>query len=319
MTCPRIAVIVPAYRVAGFLPEALDSLLAQELEDWEAVVIDDGSPDEVAVVVEPYLRDSRIRFLATANRGVSAARNHAIAHSRAPLVALLDGDDRMRPRYLSCMAEALEGDPDAMFATCDACFFGAGARAGQRVNAGRVNPRVGTLAGVLDRSFNVYGGATFRRSGFERIGGFDPDLRGAEDWDFFLRLLIGGGHGLYVDEVLADYRVRPGSASADMLLMLEGERRLYAKAIATLAGRPEAALAKRLAAELEQQLAFQQGIRDVIAGDRKAGLARIRSGLPADASPGWWLALALWGALPFLARPMLAARQRRHARHNLGL
>src|SRR5690606_11651153 len=89
---PRIAVIVPAFGVAHLLGAALDSLQAQSFTDWEAIVIDDGAPDDVAGAVAPYLGDSRIRFLQTENRGVSAARNRAIAAARAPLVALLDGD-----------------------------------------------------------------------------------------------------------------------------------------------------------------------------------------------------------------------------------
>ena len=84
----RVAVIVPAYGVAHLLGEALTSLQRQTFTQWECVVIDDGAPDDVAGAVAPFLSDPRIRFLATANHGVSAARNTAIAASSAPLVAL---------------------------------------------------------------------------------------------------------------------------------------------------------------------------------------------------------------------------------------
>jgi glycosyltransferase involved in cell wall biosynthesis len=78
---PRIAVIVP-HGVAQFLPAALDSLQAQSLGDWEAIVIDDGAPDDVAGAVQPYLADPRIRFLQTSNGGVSSARNRAMRLAR---------------------------------------------------------------------------------------------------------------------------------------------------------------------------------------------------------------------------------------------
>jgi glycosyltransferase involved in cell wall biosynthesis len=81
---PRVSVIVPAYGVAHLLGEALDSLLAQSFTAWECLVIDDGAPDDVAGAVAPYLADPRVRFIATANHGVSAARNRAIAEARAP-------------------------------------------------------------------------------------------------------------------------------------------------------------------------------------------------------------------------------------------
>lgn len=317
MTSPRIAVIVPAYRVADYLPETLDSLLAQTFVDWEAVVIDDGSPDDAAAAVAPYLADPRITFLATENRGVSVARNSAIAHSRAPLIALLDGDDRLRPGYLSAMVEALEGDPDAVFATCNAQFFGSGSRVGQNVRDGRDKARIGTLATVLDRTFNVYCGTAFRRSGFERVGGFDPEMRGSEDLDFWVRLLIGGGHALYIDQVLGDYRVRPQSASMNRLMILRGAHRVYAKAQAALAGRPEGALAARLAAELDTQIEFEQAVWEIVNGEVAAGLRRLGKGA-AGLSPRWRIALRVWRLFPALARPMLVNRQRRHARFNTG-
>ena len=75
---PRVAVIVPAYGVAHLLGEALESLLAQSMTEWECVVVDDGARDDVAGAAAPYLADPRIRLLATDNRGVSAARNRAV-------------------------------------------------------------------------------------------------------------------------------------------------------------------------------------------------------------------------------------------------
>src|SRR5688572_9357825 len=115
---PRVAVIVPAYGVAHLLGEALDSLQAQSMTDWECLVIDDGARDDVAGAVAPYLADPRIRILATDNRGVAGASNRAVAASSAPYVALLDGDDLYRPHYLARTAAALDADPQARLVTC---------------------------------------------------------------------------------------------------------------------------------------------------------------------------------------------------------
>ena len=122
---PRAAVIVPAYGVAHLVGEALRSLQAQTMPDWECAVIDDGAPDDVAAAVVPFLSDPRIRFIATPNRGVSAARNRAIAATTAPAIALLDGDDLLRPTYLERTLAALEAEPDARLVTCNARIFGA--------------------------------------------------------------------------------------------------------------------------------------------------------------------------------------------------
>jgi Glycosyl transferase family 2 len=307
---PRVAVIVPAFGVAHLISGALDSLLAQDFDNWEAVVIDDGAPDDVAGAVLPYLADGRIAFLATENRGVSAARNHAIAHTKAPLITLLDGDDQLRPNYLSSMIAALDADPDAVLATCDALIFGSGPAVGHCVcDKFNQTPR-GTLAQVMDRSFNVYIGTTFRRAAFERVGGFDEAMKMAEDLDLWVRLLIDGGHALFIDQVLGEYCSRPQSASTNYRPMLEGEYRVHVKAQAALGTRPEGALAQQAAARIARQIRREKGIESILAGDAHAGLQQMREASPDDQSLTWKIALSLWALAPFTARPILRYRQR---------
>lgn len=192
---PRVAVIVPAYGVAHLVGEALTSLQGQTLTDWECVVIDDGAPDDVACAVAPFLTDPRIRFLATDNQGVSAARNRAVQAAQAPLVALLDGDDLLRPAYLETMVPLLEADPSLRLATCNARLFGSVPRERLCIEQtqGKTDGLHGTLADVLDRSFNVYIGTTFRRADFDRIGGFDTTMAQSEDFDLWVRLMMLGG------------------------------------------------------------------------------------------------------------------------------
>lgn len=310
---PRVAVIVPAYGVAHLVGQALGSLQAQTLAEWECVVIDDGAPDDVAGAVAPFLGDPRIRFLATPNRGVSAARNRAIAESTAPFVALLDADDLLRPGYLAATVTTLEADPQARVVTCNARIFGAVARERPCFTG---QPSRGTLAAVLDRSFGVYIGTTFRRADFERVGGFDESMAQAEDFDLWVRLMQLGGYAVYLDQVLGDYRVRPGSASASAERMLLGNIRVYEKARAALGGRPEGALAERLIAENRAALAFEHAIDRIIDGDTRRGLAELRAASGRVGGPVWRAAFAAWRAFPGLARPMLRWRRRAHRRGN---
>lgn len=316
----RVAVIVPAYGVAHLVAEALDSLLRQSLHDWECIVIDDGAPDDVAGAVKPYLEDSRIRFLHTANGGVSLARNRAIAASRAPLVALLDGDDLFRPNYLEKMVGALEADPQIRLATCNARIFGAVDRERTCVERkqGSGDGIYGSLGDVLDRSFNVYIGTTFRRSDFEAVGGFDTTMAQSEDFDLWVRLMMLGGKARYVDEILGDYRVRPGSASSNAGRMLLGNIKVYEKALATLPPTSsEHELARRLVSDSRAALAFEHAMDRIIDGDTRAGLADLRDAVRAGGmvgGPVWKLAFALWQVVPALARPMLRWRRRAHSR-----
>jgi glycosyltransferase involved in cell wall biosynthesis len=313
---PRVAVIVPAYGVAHLLGDALDSLLAQTMPDWECVVIDDGAPDDVAGAVAPYLRDPRIRFLATANHRLPGARNRAIAASSAPYLALLDGDDLFRPEYLERMTAALDADPDARLATCNARIFGAVPQARlcfDRRN-GTGNPETGSLSDVLDRSFGVYIGSVFRRADWERVGGFDESFTHCEDLDFWVRLMMLGGHARYVDAVLGEYRVRPGSLSGDATRMIRGNLRVYEKVLANRAEGPEAGVAHRMIGENHARLAVEEALQQVAQGDVARGLPELRKAWREPGKPGWRVAFLLWRALPALAPPMLRWRQARNAR-----
>lgn len=319
---PQVAVIVPAYGVAHLLGEALDSLLAQTFTAWECLVIDDGAPDDVAGAVAPYLSDPRIRFLATTNQGVSGARNTAIAATCAPLIALLDGDDRFRPDYLACTVAALEADPDLRLVTVNALIFGAVPHErhcfeGQQ---GKSDGLSGSLADVLDRSFGVYIGTTFRRADFARIGGFDTTMAQSEDFDLWVRLMELGGWAGYIDSVLGEYRVRPNSASAHAARMLLGNIRVYEKALMQLAGRREhiqnARLLERLIGENRRSLAFEHAIDRIIDGDARRGLAELHANATELGGPVWTAAFAAWQVFPALARPMLQWRRRAHSRGN---
>lgn len=317
---PRVAVIVPAYGVAHLLGEALRSLQAQSLTAWECVVIDDGAPDNVAAAVAPFLADPRIRFVATANRGVSAARNRAIADSSAPYIALLDGDDLLRPRYLQRTVAVREREPQARIATCNARIFGAvpGERLCVTAAQGRGDGVRGSLSDVIDRSFNVYIGSTFRRADLAAVGGFDPRMAQSEDFEIRVRLMLLGGHAHYLDEVLADYRVRPGSASANGARMLLGNIRVYEKALAELGDetgeRPEADLVRRLIAGQREALAFEHAIDRIIDGDTRRGLGELRAASDLVSGPVWALAFSAWSVFPGLARPLPRWRRRAHRR-----
>ena len=318
---PRIAVIVPAYGVAHLVGEALHSLQAQTLRDWECVVIDDGAPDDVAAAVAPFLSDARIRFVASDNHGVSAARNRAVAETGAPYLALLDGDDLLRPHYLERTVAQLEAEPQARLATCNARIFGAvpGERLCVTAPQGRGDGLRGSLADVLDRSFNVYIGSTFRRADFDAVGGFDPRMAQSEDFDFWVRLMLLGGHAHYIDEILADYRIRPGSASANGERMLLGNIRVYEKALAALGERPEAGLVRELIATQREALAFEHAVDRIIDGDTCRGLAELRAASTMVSGPVWTLSFAAWRVFPGLARPLLRWRRRAHRRGGRGL
>lgn len=312
----RVAVIVPAYGVAHLLGEALESLKAQTMTNWECIVVDDGAPDDVAGAVAPFLVDPRITFLRTDNRGVSTARNRAIAETHAPFITLLDGDDILRPEYLAHTCAALEADPHARLVTVNARIFGAVPHerlcfSGLQGSADGIR---GSLNDVLDRSFGVYIGSTFRRADFDAVGGFDTSMTHAEDFDLWVRLMLLGGHALYIDKVLADYRVRGQSASASEMKMLKGNIQTFEKALGQLDDdAPEADTARTMMEENRRHLRFTLAADRIIDGETSA-LAELKASAGPELGKVWRFYFALWNAVPSLAPPMLALRRRRNAR-----
>lgn len=313
----RVSVIVPAYGVAHLLEETLQSLQNQTFTQWECVIVDDGAPDDVASAAKPFLADSRFSLLETANGGVSKARNRAIASCGAPYIALLDGDDLFRPDYLARTIASLDAHPDTRLVTCNARIFGAieEARLGVDAKQGTSDGVHGSLSDVLDRTFNVYIGTTFRREDFVTIGGFDETMSHSEDLDLWVRLMMLGGPALYLDEILGEYRVRSDSASADDQRMLRGNIRIYEKALEHLSDGPDFEVARAMLAENQTLLVFQQAIERVLDGDLSAGLSQLRQANSANSGGlAWKASMMVWRILPQLAPPMLRWRHNAHSR-----
>jgi hypothetical protein len=114
---PLVSVVVPTYLQARFLPRALDSLLAQSLSSWEAIVVDDGSPDDTAAALAPFLDDPRIRRIRlSSNGGLGHALNTGLHEARGELVAYLPSDDVVYRDHLHDLAASLAQHPDAVLA-----------------------------------------------------------------------------------------------------------------------------------------------------------------------------------------------------------
>ena len=120
MATPKISVVVPIYKVEECLAWCLDSLLAQDMPDWEGVLVNDGSPDGSRDIAAAYCeKDTRFKLVDKPNGGLSSARNVGIAASTAPVVAFLDSDDRFTPDACRVIVDAFERED------CDVLTFGA--------------------------------------------------------------------------------------------------------------------------------------------------------------------------------------------------
>lgn len=213
---PEFSIIIPCYRQAHLLPQAIESALAQAQDvDLEVIVVDDGSPDESAQIAGRYPGVTVIR---QANAGVSAARNRGILRSTGRFLMFLDGDDFLRPGMLAAAARAFAQDADADVVHG---FADVVEEDGERVVAefGGHDLAVDPFHTLL--SSNVGPPVTFvvRREVLARAGLFDATLRSCEDWDFWLRVAASGAKFRRVPDMRGVYRLVPGSLSKNLEVM----------------------------------------------------------------------------------------------------
>ncbi len=185
----RIAIIVPAYNVAPFLRDTLQSVINQTHRDWSLIVVDDGSTDATAAVANSFT-DPRIHIVRQANAGVSAARNRGIRDAGyADSYLFLDGDDWLAPDALARLASALEDAPWA----AAACGRYARIPADGGTHLSAAPPQGCLLERLLVRNLFANGGhLLIRREAVEAAGRFRDDLRYGEDWEYWARIALCG-------------------------------------------------------------------------------------------------------------------------------
>ena len=225
MSRMSVSVVIPSFNCGSFVTQALDSALAQSWAAREIIVVDDGSTDDTRERLKPYME--RIRYVFQENRGVSAARNRAVAESRGDCVAFLDADDVWHPRKLELQLKAFATAPDVGLLSTTMFHWPAFVFPELTEDISdaiipvpwddlAVKSRFGTSSVVV------------RRSTLERAGPFDTGLQGPEDRDMWLRVgqLAKMAH---LDLPLTGYRSVPGSLSRRAATMEACERRILRK------------------------------------------------------------------------------------------
>jgi glycosyltransferase involved in cell wall biosynthesis len=252
---PRVSIVIPAHNAARFVGLAIESVREQTYDDWEIVVVDDGSHDgtwELLQAAGPQVRGFRREHAG----GPAAARNLALEHATGELVAFLDADDLLLPRYL-----------ESQLAYYEAAIRGQGAfrgRAGlQRGDRARIDRGEGAVGLVscdarilideryapythlqcipdryapitLERELRlnvIYGACLVPSAVGESVGWFDVELFGTEDYGLWIKILEAGYRAVLNEEVLAVYRRTAGSVSSNIASQGLNNRRAYALAL----------------------------------------------------------------------------------------
>ncbi len=199
---PLVSVVIPCYNQAEYLPETLDSLLTQTYQNWEAIIVNDGSLDNTEQVANAYVnKDSRIKYIRQQNGGLSSARNCGIKIAQGEFILPLDSDDKIAPEYISEAMSAFKNNPALTLVYCKGEFFGT---------------KKGVWEGLYYQGYrkqllnnSIFCSAFFRKSDWERVGGYDESMRkGYEDWEFFIRLLNGEKEVYQIPILLFYYRIK---------------------------------------------------------------------------------------------------------------
>jgi glycosyltransferase involved in cell wall biosynthesis len=218
---PLFSVVIPAYRVTAYIAETLQSVVNQTFQNFEAIVVNDCCPDSVALerAIEPF-RDRMVYVKHERNGGLAAARNTAIRIARGEWIAFLDGDDFWEPNYLEVQNEMIAAHPEASVIYGNARIVGS-IHDGQPSQSFSPSQGPVTLTSLLNETVNIAVMNVTRRSALLEAGLFDESFRRCEDFDLWTRMLRRNVIFRYHSRVIAGYRRRGDSLSADAARMYE--------------------------------------------------------------------------------------------------
>ncbi len=290
LDAPRISFTIPYYKGRSYLREAIESVLAQTVDAWELVVVDDRGPEPAQDLVAEYA-DPRVRYVRNeANLGLAGNWNECVRRAAAPLVTVLHGDDRLLPEYAARVLAAADEHPEVAALFTDAVIIGPDGEPTSTL-ADRVKARMprrrddhvlhgdGDLAGLLAGNYIVCPTMCLRR---EVVGPapFDASLRFVPDWELSTRVLMEGGSLFALRTPLLEYRRHGGSETSQQTL----DSSRFVEEIAFLRRRADEAAARGLTRSagtartrltVRGHLLVLAGL-DVVRGQRAAARAKWR-------------------------------------------
>lgn len=208
----KISIVIPCYEQAQYLPEAVESVLAQTVRPHEVIVVNDGSPDDTRYVANQY---TEIKYIEQVNKGLASARNTGILNMTGDYLYPLDADDMMLPNCIERVSQVIEETGADIIAPSFKCF-------------GKSNDPVILMPNPTLEDFKPINGAPINRIGYFsaikkeallEVGGYSPKMTwGFEDYHLWINLLSKGKKIVTIDEILILYRVKENSMITEATL-----------------------------------------------------------------------------------------------------
>jgi glycosyltransferase involved in cell wall biosynthesis len=215
-----VSIIIPCYKQAHYLPDAIESCLAQTYTHIEIIVVDDGSPDNTGEVAARYTEKyPNVRYVRQDNAGVSAARNTGIAHAQGLYLKFLDSDDLLLPQHVQRCMDWFAQNPQ--FTAVYTNYEVRSSDLSQHIASDKfavplTRMMFNLLKGWMPSQLNT---VLVHRDQVAKTGGFPVGIKGGEDWFFWMSLLAYGTQFGFINEVLAVYRRHKTNTTNDIIMM----------------------------------------------------------------------------------------------------
>ncbi|WP_291120721.1 glycosyltransferase family 2 protein [Empedobacter sp. UBA7248] len=202
MQQPLISVIVPCYNQSIYMDECLQSVLDQTYQNWECIIVNDGSPDNTEEVALHWVeKDTRFIYLKKENGGLSSARNAGIEKAKGEWILPLDCDDKIGSQYLELGSQQFNSGYTIIY--CEAEFFG------DRTGEWEL-PEFSLKEFAIQNL--IFCSAFYRKSSWEKVKGYDESIiHGYEDWEFWISIINKKSKCYRISKVLFYYRIKEKS------------------------------------------------------------------------------------------------------------
>lgn len=180
MKNPLVSIVIPCYNQGAYIQETVSSVLGQTYANREIIIVNDGSADNSDEIIQGIIsKNPEIKYISSTNGGVSKARNTGISAATGEIILPLDADDLINPEYIQLAVKEFENDPELIIVTAKGRFFGK--------EEGDWNLEEFSMKKMLHGNV-IFCPSFFKKSDWEKIGGFDETMNHLEDWDFYIRL-----------------------------------------------------------------------------------------------------------------------------------
>lgn len=222
-----VSIIIPCYNQAKYISDAIESLKAQLYQEWECIIVNDGSTDNSEDVILDCIKDNkRFKYIKQENLGPGAARNNGAKLAKGEYMTMLDSDDIIGKDYLEKAVSYLDTHKDCVM------YYGYIIHFDEKGNEHIFKPYCCFYWQILKHNiFNTT--AVYRTKDFWNIGGYNEELDNKEDWEFYVRLLYRN-RKFFIDNVLAfkyrhheDHRNKDDADSEYFIKIMELNPKIY--------------------------------------------------------------------------------------------